>query len=927
LKASFTPKIAWLRFLPSFLVVGVAVAVAVLAPVYAARWARLPFLGVLLEPTFVVNEITAEDWPAMDAGARHPDHLLEVNGRAVTDIRTLNDLLGDNQYAPLFLKFERQADLSHLLITVTPRPVQFLEVLLLFIIPYLVGLAFLVVGLWTFRFDQSQTGRVFMVFAAAVSVTINALFDMRTTHQLALFWVLSLPVAGAALVHLALVFPEPVRPVARWPALAYLSWLLMLGFALPAAIEYVLPSSPWAYIPLWLNNYAFAGLAMLAFLAMLLARALRAASQGVRRQSRVIIFGASLAFLPILVLFFIPVMLGQQTEFRALVFLPPLLVFPLSVAYSIVRYRLLDVDRVLGDSLTYALTAGGAIALFYVTLTLLTIALGQNLAANDPLLVAVFLLMMVALLNPLRAFAQKTIDRIFYRSRADYRQVLTDLSRQMVVTPNIERMLRLLEDTMDKAFSPQRFVLFLYNDELGAYLPHSTRPHPSDRIGPESQFAHFINQCREAVWLPPGMPLPDDLKADESAIRRWDYQVFVPLRYEERLIGFFALGGRRSGQPYSSDDLEFLNAVAGQSSLTAENVRLFSNLERTLNETLEMKNLMDDIFASMPSGVITTDVKQKITLFNRAAERIFGVEVTQALGASVQEALAAFWASIRGIASATIEQDYSALGEEFTARRADGQELYLRLSSSPLKDARRKTMGATLLFDDLTAQRQVEKERERIRQTFGRVVAPRVRDKLLSDPSGLRLDGVRQEITVLFADMHSFTTFSEQTPPEELFGVLNSYLSLAAQAVLDEEGTLDKFMGDAVMAIWNAPDPQPDHTLRAVRAALEIERLIRAHRDRQPGHQQLYFGIGITRGEAMVGNIGANELFNYTAIGDTVNLAQRLESIAELGQILLSQPAYEAVKAQAEARPLEAVQLKGKTRPVPVFQLTGLKGA
>ncbi len=143
--------------------------------------------------------------------------------------------------------------------------------------------------------------------------------------------------------------------------------------------------------------------------------------------------------------------------------------------------------------------------------------------------------------------------------------------------------------------------------------------------------------------------------------------------------------------------------------------------------------------------------------------------------------------------------------------------------ASPLRDAYLGTKGATIVFEDLTERHKLEAEQERIRQTFGRVVAPRVRDRLLSDPSHLRLDGIRQKATILFADISGFTSFSEKIDPEDLFKALNYYLSLAAKTILEEEGTLDKFMGDAVLALWNVPDPQPDHALRAVRAALAIQ--------------------------------------------------------------------------------------------------------
>ena len=220
-----------------------------------------------------------------------------------------------------------------------------------------------------------------------------------------------------------------------------------------------------------------------------------------------------------------------------------------------------------------------------------------------------------------------------------------------------------------------------------------------------------------------------------------------------------------------------------------------------------------------------------------------------------------------------------------------------------------------IVFEDLTERRKLEAEQERIRQTFGRVVAPRVRDRLLSDPSHLRLDGIRQKTTILFADISGFTSFSEKIEPEDLFKTLNYYLSLAARTILEEEGTLDKFMGDAVLALWNAPDPQPDHALRAVRAALAIqERARQIYQPLQGPSYALQFHIAVATGDAMVGNLGTSELFNYTAVGDTVNLCQRLEMAAQPGQILIDQATYIALADQIIADPLEPILVKGKAQ-------------
>jgi PAS domain S-box-containing protein len=341
---------------------------------------------------------------------------------------------------------------------------------------------------------------------------------------------------------------------------------------------------------------------------------------------------------------------------------------------------------------------------------------------------------------------------------------------------------------------------------------------------------------------------------------------------------------------------------------------------------MEMKNLMDDIFSSVAAGIITTDLKRQITLLNRAAENILGVPMQSAVGHQLVHALPGLGNDLANAAENTLARGESTLSTELTYHIPPRGDLVLRLSVSPLRDAYLDTKGATFVFEDLTEQRKLEIERELIRHTFGRVVAPRVRDRLLANPDNLQLDGAQQLVTILFADLSGFTTFSENHAPEKVFSVLNQYLSLAAQSILEQEGTLDKFMGDAVMAIWNSPDPQPDHALRAVRAAQKIvekTRAIHAEFDDQAYH--LFFRIGITTGRVMVGNVGTNELFNYTAIGDTVNLAFRLQSSARSGQILLEKTTYDVVAEYVKASPLPPILAKGRSRVTEIYELKGLR--
>ncbi len=203
-----------------------------------------------------------------------------------------------------------------------------------------------------------------------------------------------------------------------------------------------------------------------------------------------------------------------------------------------------------------------------------------------------------------------------------------------------------------------------------------------------------------------------------------------------------------------------------------------------------------------------------------------------------------------------------------------------------------------------------------------------VAQRLIRSPEMPHLGGERQEITVLFADLRGFTSFTAMTPPEELVAHLNRYLSAAAEAVLRHNGMVDKFLGDGIMALFNAPIADENHLLNAVRAALsihkEVERMQAQNQSCSPENIPLQFGIGIHTGEAIVGNIGAACLMSYTAVGDVVNVTKRLEEYAGPGQTLASQAVVNSVGDKLIVQALAPVPIKGKTEPQPVFQVWGI---
>jgi adenylate cyclase len=223
-----------------------------------------------------------------------------------------------------------------------------------------------------------------------------------------------------------------------------------------------------------------------------------------------------------------------------------------------------------------------------------------------------------------------------------------------------------------------------------------------------------------------------------------------------------------------------------------------------------------------------------------------------------------------------------------------------------------------------------ERRAREIRTMFSSYVSKRIVDELIRDPSKAKLGGDRKEITVLFSDIRGFTSFSEKLQPEEVVSLLNEYLGAMTEIVFEHEGTLDKFVGDAIMALWGAPVGQPDHAERACKCALAMIVKLKELQAKwtAEGRHVIDIGIGINTGDMVVGNMGApGKKMDYTVIGDNVNLGARLEGLTRKynNHIIISEYTFAQVKDLVQAKELDSVTVKGKEKPVVVYDLVGLK--
>jgi adenylate cyclase len=258
--------------------------------------------------------------------------------------------------------------------------------------------------------------------------------------------------------------------------------------------------------------------------------------------------------------------------------------------------------------------------------------------------------------------------------------------------------------------------------------------------------------------------------------------------------------------------------------------------------------------------------------------------------------------------------------------------VYFAHRLSPLRDEAGTTVGYVVVLDDHTEREQLERERrrataerEKIQKIFEHYMPPQVFQELLRQgPENTGISGDRRELSVMFADIRGFTGLSERLEPEQVVDVLNGYLASATDVVFEHQGTVDKFIGDAIMALFGAPVAIQDHALQCVRAAMAMQRRF-AETPTTAGAQRASFGIGINTGQGVVGTIGAPQLMSYTVIGDVVNVAARLQAEARAGEVLITEDTFRLVMNYVETEELGAIYVKGRLAPVTMYKVTSVR--
>ncbi len=521
---------------------------------------------------------------------------------------------------------------------------------------------------------------------------------------------------------------------------------------------------------------------------------------------------------------------------------------------------------------------------------------------------------------------RRTVEDLERRVKAQEKEreqlrALQDVGAMINSSLDLDQVLVVVMDAIIDLTKAERSIMLLKSEDTGELDVRVYRN--MDRETLEKSSFDFSRSIVRAV-AESGEPIvtmnamSDSRFAAQESIISYNLRsiLCVPLKIKEMIIGVIFADNRVQAGVFGDTDRDLLASFANQAAVAIENARLFQQIRSHLTEITEMRDLMDNVFASITSGVITIDEDERIALYNRAAERILGHPQGAIMRQTYHTALETL-----GLPVEPLVEDVRHKGGvqntevDLVISRRPGITT-LNLTLTPLRDYDQETLGVAMVLNDVTEKKNLES----VRRYLPPALVDQIRDLDAAQRPQHRI------MSVLFADVRGYSTFSEHVDPEKLIQIMNGYFTIFVRAIDNFEGLTDKFMGDAVMALYNTPlNPQRRHAERAVRTALMIQENMREYLAEIPEDRRLHFGVGVHTGEAVVGNVGSSLRKDYSAIGDAVNLAKRVQENAGGDEVLLSSATYELVKDWVEAEPLEPIRVKGRQTLEQIYRLQGAK--
>jgi adenylate cyclase len=500
------------------------------------------------------------------------------------------------------------------------------------------------------------------------------------------------------------------------------------------------------------------------------------------------------------------------------------------------------------------------------------------------------------------------------RKETEKSALLLDVMRSLSTELELDQLLGRIMATTTEVMHADRSSLFLVDhktNELWFKVAQGLELREI-RLPVGMGIAGHVAATGETVNIPDAYA---DSRFNQAMDRQTGYRtktiLCMPMRDADgTIVGVLQVLNKQGGL-FTTEDEELLRAVGSQAVIALQNANLFDEVVRT-------KNYIESILHSMATGVVALTPEGLVQTANPAAERIFrfadgmprGVPFVDIIQPDVNP-------DVWDLISAALQNGAQRQAQKLRFHASDGDTVTMNLSAMPLLSAKGVQTGVVLVIEDISREQQ-------LMGTLSRVVSRQVAEQLMASGGMPSVGGQRKTVTVLMSDIRNFTTMSEMVDPEDIVSMLNDYFGRMIDVIFRYEGTLDKFIGDAIMAVFGTPMTHNDDPVRAVKAAVDMRRALREfNQDRlAAGKMTIEIGIGICTGEGVSGAIGSEERMEFTVIGDTVNVAARLEGLTKgypQHKIIFSESVYEALNGAVPSDFLAEDYVKGKTQPVRIY--------
>ncbi len=490
----------------------------------------------------------------------------------------------------------------------------------------------------------------------------------------------------------------------------------------------------------------------------------------------------------------------------------------------------------------------------------------------------------------------------------------------------------LVEQSLDVSRSDLA-VLYLYRDPEedrggGDLIPAYRRGRGSAprRLERNGELIPFIEESGEAVLLLERCRSPFETLLLDPEMQSG---IAIPLITRSRTIGILFLNSR---EPlfYGRERFRFLDSFTRLAGGVLANAKLYGELQEHLAKIRRLELYQENIFASMTNALVTLDHEGNVEYFNDRARESFSL-TPEDLGRKLSETIGSGLSrKVVKLVERAGKDGKEILGFE-GIYRGTAQEIDFSLNLSPLKGQRGRNLGMTLLFTDQSRERELKEkmesvveERRMIKDMFSRYLSEELVHRLVETPELFRPGGDKKNATIFFADIRGYTSFSEGKDPEYIIQILNEYFGEAVEIVVRNRGYIDKFIGDCIMAAWGVPlQTEAEDAIQAVTCALEIQQSVASKKRSffRGEAEHLRIGIGLHSGPLVAGNLGSIRRMNYTVIGDTVNVAARLEGVAGPGEVIITHDTREYLGDRFLLEERKPVKVKGKAQPLRIYNV------